>query len=126
MTKKTTRKETPFKNTGKAISKFNITIDSMSEYTIFKDYRFETTTTMENLSAYGADGYHAILRFGKHVVYAAMNYKGESLAAIYEFVEKPRQDFGRIECRIKLVELADATFEDAGHAAAWALGRLAA
>ena len=123
--RKTTRKETPFTNTGRAITKFNIITDS-AEYTIFKDYRFETTTTMEYLSGYGMNCYNSILLHGNHVVFAARNYKGETLAAIYEFAEEPHQDFGRIECRIKLIELADATFEDTGHAAAWALGRLAA
>lgn len=126
MTKKTTKKETPFKNTGEAIGKFNITIDSTSEYTIFRDYRFEAKTTMEYLSGYGADCYNSILCYGNHVVFAARNYKGESLAAIYEFAEEPHEDFGRIECRIRLAELADAVFEDSGHAVTWALGRLAA
>lgn len=123
--KKATRKETPFTNTGKAIERKNMTIitDSL-EYTIFKDYRFETTTTMEYLSGYGANCYNSILLLGNHVVFAARNYKGESLAAIYEFAEEPHEDFGRIECRIRLVELADATFEDSGHAVAWALKRL--
>lgn len=130
MTKKTTRtarKETPFKNTGKAIERKDMTIitDSL-EYTLFKDYRFETTTTMEYLSEYGANCYNSILLFGNHVVFEARNYKGETLAAIYEFAEEPHEDFGWIECRIKLIELADAVFEDTGHAAAWALARLAA
>ncbi|MCD8086382.1 MAG: hypothetical protein LUF28_08695, partial [Clostridiales bacterium] len=128
MTKKTTRttrKETPFTNTGKAIKRKDMTIIADStEYTILKDYRFEAATTMEYLSGYGMNCYNAILRFGNHVIFAAMNYKGETLAAIYEFAEEPHEDFGRIECRIRLVELADATFEDAGHAAAWAFGRL--
>lgn len=130
MTKKTTtkvaRKETPSRNTGKAIERKNMNIitDSSSEYTIFRDYRFETTTTMEYLSGYGANCYNSILLFGKHVAFAARNYKGETLAAVYEFAEEPHEDFGRIECRIRLVELADAVFEDIGHAVAWALKRL--
>ncbi|MCD8013276.1 MAG: hypothetical protein LUG99_08890 [Lachnospiraceae bacterium] len=129
MTKKTTtkaaRKETPFMNTGKAILRKDMTIITDSaEYTIFKDYRFEATTTMEYLSGYGANCYNSILLLGNHVVFAARNYKGETLAAIYEFAEEPHLDFGRIECKIRLIELADAVFGDTGHAAAWALKRL--
>ena len=125
--RKTTRKETPFTNTGKAIERKDMTIITDSaEYTLFKDYRFEATTTMEYLSGYGMNCYNSILLLGNHVVFAARNYKGETLAAVYEFAEEPHEDFGRIECRIKLIELADAVFEDTGHAAAWALGRLAA
>lgn len=87
-TARTTRKETPFKNTGKAIERkdMNIITDS-AEYTIFNSHRFETTTTMGYLSRYGADAYNSITRFGNHVVFATRNYKGESLAAIYEFAE---------------------------------------
>ncbi len=122
---RTARKETPFTNTGKAIERKNMNIitDSL-EYTLFKDYRFETTTTMEYISEYGANCYNSILRYGDHVIFAAMNYKGETLAAIYEFAEEPHLDFGRIECKIRLIELADAIFEDTGHAVAWALKRL--
>ncbi len=78
-TKKATRKETPFTNTGKAIERKDMTIitDSL-EYTIFKDYRFEATTTMEYLSEYGMNCYNSILLLGNHVVFAARNYKGET------------------------------------------------
>ncbi|MCD8153433.1 MAG: hypothetical protein LUF78_01840 [Clostridiales bacterium] len=56
--------------------------------------------------------YNSILRFGNRVVFTAMNYKGETLAGIYGFAEEPHEGFGRIECRIRLVELANAVFED--------------
>lgn len=125
--KKTTRKETPFTNTGKAIERKDMSIITDSaEYTIFKDTRFEATTTMGYLSRYGADAYNSITRLGNHIVFATRNYKGESLAAIYEFAEEPYEDFGSLEGRLRLVELADAVFEDSGHAVIWALGRLTA
>lgn len=127
MTKRTTRKETPFKNTGKAIERKEMAIITDSaEYIIFKNVRFEATTTIGYLSGYGADAYNSIIRLGNHVVFATRNSEGESLAAIYEFAEEPYEDFGRLEGRIRLIELADATFEDSGHAVIWALGRLAA
>ena len=125
MTKRTARKETPFKNTGKAIprEKMNIITDS-AEYIIFKNVRFEATTTIGYLSGYGADAYNSITRFGDHMVFATRNSEGESLAAIYEFAEEPYEDFARLEGRIRLVELADTTFEDSGHAVVWAIKRL--
>lgn len=58
------------------------------------------------------------------MVFATRNSEGESLAAIYEFAEEPYEDFGRLEGRLRLVELADAVFEDSGHAVIWTLRRL--
>ncbi|MCD8051855.1 MAG: hypothetical protein LUE89_09285 [Clostridiales bacterium] len=49
----------------------------------FKSYRFETSTTMEQLEM-NSNSYGAVLKYGNKVIFAAMNYKGEILAAIYE------------------------------------------
>lgn len=60
-TARTTRKETPFTNTGKAIERKDMIINTDSmQYTIFKNVRFEATTTMGYLSNYGVDAYNSI------------------------------------------------------------------
>lgn len=51
-----------------------------------------------------------------------MNWKGQYEAATYEFIETPEETgLGDIECRLNLLEIADGTFKDGGHALAWAL-----
>ena len=51
-----------------------------------------------------------------------MNWKGQYEAATYEFIETPEETgLGDIECRLNLLEIADGTFKDGGHAMAWAL-----
>lgn len=48
--------------------------------------------------------------------------EGQYEAATYEFIETPEETgLGDIECRLNLLEIADGTFKDGGHAMAWAL-----
>ena len=85
----------------------------------FKNYRFEASTTMEQLEM-NSNSYGAVLKYRNKVIFAAMNYKGEILAAIYE----SKDAHLTIESRIELDEIADQTFEDNGHAVAWAISRI--
>ncbi len=86
----------------------------------FKSYKFETSTTMEQLEM-NSNSYGAVLKYGNKVIFATMNYKGEILAAIYDGKASGRFD---IEGHIELAEIAGQTFEDNGHAVAWAIGRI--
>ena len=53
-----------------------------------------------------------------------VNWRGQYEAAIYEFIETPEETgLGAIECRLNLVEIADETFKDGGHAMQWAISR---
>ena len=61
--------------------------------------------------------YGGALTFGEKVLVAMVNWRGQYEAAIYEFIETPEETgLGEIECRINLVEIADETFKDGGHA----------
>lgn len=84
---------------------------------------FEQTTTIENLSDNLCPGYDAVLTLGEKVLVARINYKGQYEAATYEFIDTPDDGFALIECRLNLCEVADETFEDNGHAIAWAMAR---
>ena len=66
--------------------------------------------------------YGAVITFGEKVLATMMNWKGQYEAATYEFIETPEETgLGDIECRLNLLEIADGTFKDGGHAMAWAL-----
>lgn len=74
-------------------------------------------TTIENLDAGLRASYDALIRYNQHVCLARMNYNGEYMAEIYEFVDKPEIDgFSEIECRIALIETTDTLFSDSGSA----------
>lgn len=66
----------------------------------------------------------AVLDYGDYTIAVWDHcYKG-SIAEVYELVETPDETgLGRCECRISLIERKE-EFEDAGHAMAWALGRV--
>lgn len=85
----------------------------------YKYYRFPLTTTMEELDM-DTNCYGAVLKFGNKVIFAGMNYKGETLAAVYQ----SKSGHLDIESEIELIEIADQTFEDNGHAVAWAIGQM--
>lgn len=83
---------------------------------------FQQTDTIEKLQDSIRPCYGAILQYQGMVLITNMNWKGQYEAAIYEFIETPEETgFGDIECRLNLVEISDETYEDSGHAIAWAL-----
>lgn len=85
---------------------------------------FQQTTTIEHLQDKIPSCYGAAVTFGEKVLVAMENWKGQYEAAIYEFIETPEETgLGKIECRINLVEIADDTFADGGHAIEWAISR---
>ena len=86
---------------------------------VYKNYRFLLTATMEELNM-DTNCYGAVLKYGNKAILAGMNYKGETLAAIYE----SRSGHLDIESEIELIEIADQTFEDNGHAVAWAIAEM--
>lgn len=82
-------------------------------------------TTIEKLALETSASYDAIVRYRNHVCLAALNYKGEYDAEIYEFVDEPDIDgFSEIECRIALIEKADTTFKHNGSAIKWCFDKL--
>lgn len=89
----------------------------MKKHTI----NFEQTTTIEKIADSLRPCYDAVLTLGEKVLVARSNYKGQYEAATYEFIDTPNEDFAVIECRLNLCEVADETFEDSGHAIAWAM-----
>ena len=85
---------------------------------------FLQTTTIEHLQDKIPCCYGGALTFGEKVLVAIMNWRGQYGAAVYEFIETPEETgLGQIECRINLVEIAEDTFADGGHAMQWAISR---
>lgn len=86
------------------------------------EINFLQTTTMEHLQEKIPSCYGAAVTFGEKVLVTMINRKGRYEAATYEFIETPEETgLGDIECRLNLLEIADETFNDGGHAFAWAL-----
>ena len=82
-------------------------------------------TTIENLDMGLRPAYDALIRYKHHVCVARQNYKCEYEAEIYEFVDEPETDgFSEIECRLALIEKADAKFSDSGSAIKWCFDKL--
>ncbi len=85
---------------------------------------FLQTTTIEHLQDKIPCCYGGALTFGEKVLVTMVNWRGQYEAAIYEFIETPEETgLGAIECRLNLVEVADETFGDGGHAMQWAISR---
>ena len=88
------------------------------------EINFLQTTTIEHLQDQIPSCYGAAVTFGEKVLVTMTNWRGQYEAAIYEFIEMPEETgLGAIECRINLVEVAEETFKDGGHAMQWALSR---
>ena len=86
------------------------------------EINFLQTTTIEHLQEKIPSCYGAAVTFGEKVLVAMVNWRGQYEAATYEFVETPEETgLWDIECRLNLLEIADETFRDSGHAMAWAL-----
>ena len=81
------------------------------------EINFLQTTTIEHLQDKIPCCYGGALTFGEKALVTMVNWRGQYEAAIYEFIETPEETgLGEIECRINLVEIADETFKDGGHA----------
>ncbi len=88
------------------------------------EINFLQTTTIEHLQDKIPCCYGGALTFGEKVLVTMVNWRGQYEAAIYEFIETPEETgLGAIECRLNLVEIADETFPDGGHAMQWAISR---
>ena len=81
-------------------------------------------TTIEKLQMRVSASYGAVLKYGDMVFVTDTFWKGGFTAEIYEFVETPEETgLGDIECRLHLIDKADKTFSDNGHAIAWAMNK---
>lgn len=89
----------------------------------------ETTCTMEELQM-TTDSYGTVMQYGNLVL--ATNYRWTkdsgygNDARVYRLAEQPIPGFGQdargfVECQLELAAEATETFEDAGHAIAWAI-----
>ena len=88
------------------------------------EINFLQTTTIEHLQDKIPCCYGGALTFGEKTLVTMVNWRGQYEAAIYEFIETPEETgLGQIECRLNLVEIADETFKDGGHAMQGAIGR---
>ena len=84
-----------------------------------------TTTTMEHLLDRVSASYGSVLKYGEYVLVTDIHWKGYFTAEIYEFIETPEETgLGEIECRVNLIATAEETFEDSGHAIAWAIQKI--
>ena len=81
-------------------------------------------TTIEKLALNISPSYDAIVRYKGFVCLAAMNYKGEYEAEIYEYVDEPDSEFAEIECRLLLDEKATMTFQNSGEAIKWCFDKV--
>ncbi len=85
-------------------------------------YRLQKTTTPENLEMRLMHNSGTILTFGEFTLVAGYFYNpnGRSYyGAIYRFTTADHTCEGNIE----LVSISDETFEDNGHAIAWAMSK---
>lgn len=98
----------------------------MNEFRItVNGYCFERGTTMENLAMSVTPGCGLVCKYGDHVLMADYRWAGDFVAAIYEFVETPEEIGGdESECRLNFCAAAADTFDDGGHAMAWAIQRV--
>ncbi len=81
-------------------------------------------STMEKLEMNGYATMGAVLKYDDMVLVVGMDAAGFH-AAVYEFIDTPEEtDLGEIECRLNLVETAEETFEDGGHAMAWCMTQI--
>lgn len=83
-------------------------------------YRLPTTTTPENLETRLMGDRGTILTFGDRILVAGYFYNPNGrcyFAATYRFITADRT----CEGGIKLTAIAEDTFEDNGHAIAWAM-----
>lgn len=86
-------------------------------------YRLPNVSTMENLAMKVTAGEGAVLRFGDRVLVTDHAWKG-FIAAVYEFIEDEKETgLSYIECRLGLTHMSAETFEDGGHAIAWAMAQ---
>lgn len=90
----------------------------------------ETTCTMEALQMSTDRSYGAVMQYGNLVLVSTYRWtKGDGYgndARVYRLTEQPIPGFGQdargfIECQLELAAEATETFEDAGHAIAWAI-----
>ena len=83
-------------------------------------YRLPTATTPENLEMKLMHGNGAILTFGDRILVAGYFYNPNGrcyYGATYRFTTADHTCEGRVE----LVSISEDTFEDNGHAIAWAM-----
>lgn len=86
------------------------------------DICFPETSTIECLAEKMPACYGAVAVFGGKVIAAAANREGRYGAAVYGFAGTLEGTVpGGIECGIELLETANSTFRDCGHALAWAI-----
>ena len=82
-------------------------------------------TTPENLECELRSSYDAMVRYKNHICIAAMNWKGEYEAEVYEYIDEPKVDgFSEIECRISKIAKSTETFKDSGSAIMWCFNKL--
>lgn len=87
-------------------------------------YRFADTTTQEELEMRVTAGDGMVCKFGDYVLVVDYCWGG-FVAGVYKFTETPEETgLGECECRLAFCEKSEGTFEDGGHAMAWALSRV--
>jgi len=86
-------------------------------------YRLPNTSTMENLSMKVCAGEGAVLKMGDKVLVTDHAWRG-FIAGVNEFIEDEEETgYSYIECRLNLIAMSNETFEDGGHAIAWAMAQ---
>ena len=88
-----------------------------------KKYRLPNPTTSEDLEMRfsGMDG--KVLNYGDRVLLAGYYYNGKGQPNYYAAVYEHLDDDLSCEGTLGLREVSEVSFEDEGHAIAWALGR---
>ena len=87
-------------------------------------YRFAATTTQEELAGRVSACGGMVCKFNDHVLVVNYCWCG-FVAGVYKFTETPEETgLSECECRLALCEKSEGTFEDGGHAMAWALSRV--
>lgn len=77
-------------------------------------------TTMEKIAMRINPCYGAMLQWNEQVFVTDLNQNGRYFAKIYEMIDLEDAP-SRIEARLSLIEEADESFVDSGHAIQWCL-----
>lgn len=86
------------------------------------EHSYDLTTTQEKLALQVSADVGMVCRYDDFVIVVDYYWRGGFIAAIYEFAESPEDAGGDgFECLLHFCEASDSSFEDGGHAMAWAL-----
>ena len=96
--------------------------EEISEFEQARDYKFLKMTSTQTLKKHVSKQNGLVIPYGEHILITDKNYKGEPVAAVYEYVETPEETGLELyECRLNLIEYTTEELPDSDSALDWAL-----